>query len=65
MLPVTCTSYFLPLLQVVYYILCFDCYCLYIIMAKYGVGGARARQGYADHLQEVASVEGGETALVQ
>ena len=52
---------YLPLLQVVYCILCLDCYCLY--MAKYGVG--EARQRYANHLQEVTSVEGGETALVE
>ena len=34
-------------------------------MAKYGVGEARARQRYANHLQEVTSLEGGEKALVE
>ena len=29
------------------------------------MGGARPRQRYADHLQEITSVEGGRTALVE
>ena len=52
--PVTCTCYLLPLVQV----------WTAVCQSMYGVGEARARQMYADHLKEVTSVEAKEAPLV-